>query len=174
MSRGDMTEHFSKVEFKCSCGCGRNEIKSELVSRMEDIFGYLQKCEKGCKYIMITSGYRCPTHSVNVGGFANDMHTLGRAADFYVIDDNDNYYNSFEVAAVAELFGFGGIGIVNKNVLHIDDRENGGYSNSHWFGNEQTGAEYGTFVQYLPAAKVINKHKISLFYDDKEIFKKEV
>lgn len=172
--RGDLTEHFSRVEFKCKCGkCGRDDIDRAFVNRLEDIFQYLEKCEKGCKYIFVTSGVRCPDYSVSVGGFKNDMHTLGRAADIVVIDENDNYYNPFEIAAVAELFGLGGIGIMD-GACHVDDREKGGYANKKWYGDERNGHTYGTFVQYLPAAKVINKHKIALSLDGKTIFESEV
>lgn len=172
--RGDMTEHFSRREFKCPCGCGKDDIKEELVNRLESVFEYLKKCERGCKYIIITSGIRCPTHSVSVGGYKNDAHTIGYAADWYCVDDNDERYNSFVLAAVAEVFGFGGIGIIDDTAIHTDIRDIGGYANKHWFGNERTGETYQTFAQYLPPAKIINKHKISLFYDGDKIYEKEV
>jgi len=38
----------------------------------------------GAKAVYVNSGYRCPNCSVAVGGFANDAHTLGLAADISV------------------------------------------------------------------------------------------
>lgn len=175
---GDITEHFDRKEFKCPC-CGKSEISTDFVKRLEDVFTYLKKCEHGCKYIIITSGYRCPSNSAAVGGMKTDMHTKGRAADWYCIGEDGYKYKSKELAAVCEVHGFGGIG-VNLNddnegiCVHCDDRENGGYSNSHWYGDEQTNANYSSFMAYLPAAKIINKHKISVFYDGKKISESEV
>lgn len=171
---GDMAKDFNRNEFMCPCGCGKNDISADLVNRLQDLKDYLHKCEKGCKYVMINSGCRCSTHSVNVGGFANDMHVLGRAADIHCIDDNDNVYPAEQVAAVAELLGFGGIGIIDNSSVHIDDREKGGYTNNYWHGDERTGAVNCTWANHIPPAKIINKHKISVFYDGKNVFESEV
>lgn len=176
---GDITEHFSRYEFKCPCGCGRDDIDKRLVERLENVFEYLTKCERGCKYIIITNGIRCPTYSTSVGGFATDAHTRSMAADWYCIGDDDKPYSDLELAAVCELFHFGGIGVHlfgdnERKCVHSDIRDLGGYTNNHWFGDEQTGDNYQTFAQYLPPAKIINKHKISLSFDGKKIFEKEV
>lgn len=171
---GDMAKDFNRNEFMCPCGCGKNDISADLVNRLQDLKDYLHKCERGCKYVMINSGCRCSTHSVNVGGFTNDMHVLGRAADIHCIDDNDNVYPAEQVAAVAELLGFGGIGIIDNFSVHIDDREKGGYTNNYWHGDERTGACDCSWTNHIPPAKIINKHKISVFYDGKNVFESEV
>lgn len=171
---GDITKDFDRIEFQCPCGCGKNDISTDFVERLQDIKDYLQKCERGCKYIIVNSGCRCSRHSLEVGGYANDMHVMSRAADIHCIDDNDNFYPAEQVAAVAELFGFGGIGIITDFDIHLDDREKGGYSNNYWHGDERTGAQDCKWGNHLPPAKIINKHKLSVFYDGKNIFESEV
>lgn len=169
-----ITEHFSKHEFACKCGCGKDNVDRDLVLRLEDVHGYLRKCERGCKYIIITSGVRCPSHSVSVGGYENDAHTRGFAADWYAVDDKGALYPSEQLAAVAELYGFGGIGLVTDTVVHTDIRDIRDYANNHWYGDERTGANITTFSAHIPPAKIINKHKISVFYDGNAIFESEV
>lgn len=176
---GDLTEHFSRHEFKCKCGCGRDNISMALVERLENVFEYLKKCERGCKYIIITSGIRCPSYSVKVGGTKSDAHTQSIAADFYVVGDDDKRYPADEVAAVCELFGFGGIGVglhgdAARTCVHADVRDLGGYANSHWFGDETTGKNIASFAAHIPPAKIINKHKIAVYYDGKKISESEV
>lgn len=176
---GDLSEHFSRHEFKCKCGCGRDNISMALVERLENVFDYLKKCERGCKYIIITSGIRCPSYSVKVGGTATDAHTQSIAADFYVVGDDGKRYPAEQVAAVCELYGFGGIGVglhgdPQKTCVHADVRDHGGYVNNHWYGNETTGENISTFAAHIPPAKIINRHKISVFLDGKEIMKGDV
>lgn len=171
---GDITKDFDRIEFKCPCGCGKDDISTDFVERLQDIKDYLQKCERGCKYIIVNSGCRCSRHSLAVGGYANDMHVMSRAADIHCIDDSDNFYPAEQVAAVAELYGFGGIGIITDFDIHLDDREKGGYSNNYWHGDERTGAQDCKWGSHLPPAKIINKHKLSVFYDGKNIFESEV
>jgi len=171
---GDMAKDFNRSEFMCPCGCGKDDISQDFVNRLQDVKDYLKKCERGCKYIIITSGCRCAWHSVAVGGYRNDMHVMSRAADFHAVDDNDNFYPAEQVAAVLELFGFGGIGIIDNFNVHADDREKGGYSNNYWHGDERTGANNCSWANHIPPAKIINKHKISVFYDGKNIFEEEL
>ena len=70
---GDITKDLDRIEFQCPCGCGKNDISTDFVERLQDIKDYLQKCERGCKYIIVNSGCRCSRHSLAVGGYANDQ-----------------------------------------------------------------------------------------------------
>lgn len=131
-----ITPNFDKNEFVCKCGCGQNKINERLVERLQ-VLRY-----KVGRPVNVTSGYRCPKHSINVGGSYSDAHTLGFAADIYV-----NGLSAIELARIAEDLGFGGIGIINSTCVHVDIRDENGcggisYPNSHWFGNEQTGDNY--------------------------------
>ena len=167
-----ITEHFDSKEFACPC-CGRDDINKELVERLERLFAAI-----GADKIIISSGIRCPDYSVSVGGYRNDTHTLGGAADLVVYKDGKPM-SSFAVAAIAEDLGlFNGIGVIDDSYIHLDIRGIIPYSNNHWFGSEQTGANYSTFKSYLPdwykGTAAEQCHKIKVFYDDKLIIEKEI
>ena len=148
---GDITAHFSAYEFKCSCGCGGNGTSKALVEKFEKIYEYLAGTERGVKSVNITSGYRCPKHSVAVGGSADDAHTRGIAADFYALDKSGTRWASRELAAVCEKLGFSGIGVIDNTAVHADIRTTANYKNGHWFGNEMTGNDnIQTWAEFLP------------------------
>ena len=77
-----LSEHFDSSEFACKCGCGSlnngADVSPKLISVLEQM---RQKCGKP---IIVTSGYRCPTHNRNEGGVSNSQHVLGKAADVLV------------------------------------------------------------------------------------------
>ena len=166
-----ITEHFDTSEFRCNCG--KEGINNELVERLECLFAAI-----GADKILISSGYRCPDCSVAVGGYRNDMHTKGGAADLVVYKDGKPM-SSFAVAAIAEDLGlFNGIGIIDDNYVHLDIRGVIPYSNNRWFGSEQTGETYTTFKSYLPSwykgMAAEQSHKIKVYLDDKLIIEKEL
>ena len=129
-----ITEHFDDSEFKCKCGCNRNYIDKKLVEKLE-----LLRTAMKAHSIVITSGYRCPTHSVNVGGKSTDAHTVGIASDCIVYKERGIPFDNELVAAYAERLGFTGIGLMKGNAIHLDIRSKDNYKNSHWFGDERTG-----------------------------------
>lgn len=171
-----LSEHFDSSEFRCNCG--KEGIQTELVKRLETLFA---ACQASC--IIISSGYRCPDCSVAVGGYRNDMHTKGGAADLIVYRNGDNGgrgepMSSFAVCAIAEDLGlFNGIAVIDDNYVHLDIRGVIPYSNNHWFGNEATGENYSTFKSYLPSwykGKAAEQpHKIKVYYDDKLLIEKD-
>ena len=166
-----ITEHFDTSEFRCNCG--KEGINTELVKRLERLFAAI-----GADKILISSGYRCPDCSVAVGGYRNDMHTKGGAADLVVYKDGKPI-SSYAVCAIAEDLGlFNGIAIIDDSYVHLDIRGIIPYSNSHWFGNEVTGETYTTFKSYLPSwyksTAAEQSHKIKVYYDDKLIIEKDV
>lgn len=125
---GDLSAHFSKNELMCKCGCGGLKYDSSLIIKLEQLSDYV-----GNRPIYITSGYRCPKHSVAVGGYANDAHTKGLAVDCYI-----EGLSVEDVAEASEICGFTGIGLMN-GAVHIDVRSESNYVNGHWFGDERTG-----------------------------------
>lgn len=129
-----LSQHFNVQEFKCKCGKTHDIIiDNTLVDRLERLYKLAD-----CSRITITSGYRCPTHSRNVGGSASDAHTVGIAADIMCYDKRDKLINPWLIAAYAEQAGFSGIGVMST-ALHVDVRNSSNYKNSHWFGDETTG-----------------------------------
>lgn len=137
-----LAKDFDDYEFTCKCGCGRNKISDELVQKLQKL-----KDELGAELCIITSGYRCPTHSVRVGGYVDDAHTRGIASDciFYRDRAKKNPIPVTEVARKAEKLGFTGIGLMDGNAIHLDIRNSTNYKNSKWFGDERTGATIQTF-----------------------------
>ena len=131
-----LTEHFDSSEFTCKCGCGKNYIDRKLVEKLEEL-----RTDMNAHSIVITSGYRCPSHSVAVGGSSTDAHTVGIAADCIVYKEKRIPFDVEEVAEHAEKLGFTGIGLMN-GAIHLDIRSKDNYKNSHWFGDERTGNDY--------------------------------
>lgn len=171
---GDLSAHFNGSEFMCKCGkCKSVSVSTSLIELLEKMREYFCSQPEGCAGIIITSGVRCPSHSVTVGGYANDAHTKGIAADIMVYTKDKKYYSPKVICAVAEMLGFGGIGEM-LTAVHVDVRHLGGYTNSYWHGNEITGDDDCTWSEYLPKVNPEKKHTISVLYDGKEIFKKEV
>lgn len=170
---GDMSAHFDRREFRCKCGCGRDDISPDLVAKLEQIYAYFARTPTGCKAIVITSGIRCPSYSVKVGGYSSDAHTKSIAADIVVYKSDGTTYNAETIAAVAEHCGFSGIGLMN-GACHVDIRNAHNYSNAHWFGDERDGHNFSTFQQYLPLMASTGKHKITVIIDGKTVYESEV
>ena len=109
---GDLSEHFSKVDFVCRCGKCNNQftINPALLSKLDTMRGFLPTMK-------ITSGYRCPAHSVAVGGHVDDAHTTGDAVDLATPDA----ITRFQIVTHAVGVGFQriGIGAVGSHAGHV-------------------------------------------------------
>lgn len=130
-----LAEHFSVSEFRCKCGSTHDTIiNSELPEKLEKLFKALN-----CSAIVINSGYRCPTHSVNIGGSANDYHTKGYAADIICYDQSGNKISSKKVSCAAQDVGFGGISNIDGTytATHVDVR-----TSNFWKGDETVTSAY--------------------------------
>jgi len=136
-----ITEHFDSNEFLCECGCGRMNMKNSTIEHFEQFFGTLDGVDK----IIVTSGCRCPSCSVSVGGYADDAHTVGIAADIVAYDRFGNLISPWKIAEAAEKLGFNGIGVMST-ACHCDERTTENYKNGHWFGDETTGKNVDTFI----------------------------
>ncbi|MDE5557812.1 MAG: hypothetical protein K2J32_09040 [Ruminococcus sp.] len=124
-----LAEHFSVSEFCCKCGSTHNTIiNTELLFKTLN-----------CSAIVINSGYRCPTHSINIGGSATDFHTKGYAADILCYDQFGKIISSKKVSCVAQGVGFGGIANIDSSytATHVDVR-----NSNLWKGDEVVTSEY--------------------------------
>lgn len=165
-----LSEHFDSSEFRCSCGNYGN-MSQLLINRLEQIFKLMD-----AKVIIITSGYRDPNCSVKIGGYRNDAHTKGMAADIKVQKQDNTWYTAEDIAEVAERVGFGGIGLMN-GACHVDTRDTEPYLNKHWFGDERNGNDnIKTFQRgtVFPGQKTETKHKLKIFLDNELILEKEI
>jgi uncharacterized protein YcbK (DUF882 family) len=115
---GDLSEHFSKKEFACKCGCGFADPDPELVSKLERL---RELC--GNKPLHINSACRCEKHNKAVGGSPKSQHLLGKAADVRKLLG----MSIDEMARKAEQAGFTGIGRYDS-FIHVDVRG----QRAHW------------------------------------------
>ena len=72
-----LSEHFTKEEFDCKCGCGNGDIviSENLVYELECV-----RVHYG-KPIRINSGIRCLSHNRKIGSRDTSSHIKGLAAD---------------------------------------------------------------------------------------------
>lgn len=113
---GDLSEHFSTLEFACSCGCGFglevDDVAPQLVALLEDL-----RARAGGRPIHINSGCRCPTRNREVGGVRNSQHLRGTAADIVIAGMHPD-----EVADLVEaMLPNGGLGRY-PSFTHLDVR----------------------------------------------------
>lgn len=113
---GDLSPHFSRHEFACKDGCGRDSIDYATLRVLEEVrehFGVP---------VTINSAYRCANHNKAVGGASGSQHLYGRAADIVV--------QGVKPSVVADwvesgpLKGRGGVGRYSS-FTHVDSRTNG-------------------------------------------------
>ena len=75
---GDLSPHFNREEFQCSCGCGQDVVDAELINVLEDIRTAFNKP------IIINSGNRCEEYNKSIGGSLNSQHLVSKAVDIVV------------------------------------------------------------------------------------------
>lgn len=106
---GDLTEHFSRIEFQCGDGCGLNTVDLRLVQQLESA-----RCLLG-RPIRVTSGVRCAAHNSRISGSRESAHLLGLAADLACPTPYDRY--DLLMALLTLSFRRVGIG---KDFIHVD------------------------------------------------------
>lgn len=74
---GDLSQHFSKKEFRCKDG-SYIPISKELLRKLEMLRSKVNR------KMIITSGYRSISYNKKVGGATNSQHLYGKAADVIV------------------------------------------------------------------------------------------
>lgn len=124
-----LSAHFNVREFRCKCGKTHDtELNPKLVADLEKIYRALS-----CSKIIVTSGYRCPTHDKNVGGNGTGQHTKGNAADIICYGQDGSIISTKKVACKAQDIGFRGIGNIDSTytAIHVDVR-----TGAKWYGDE--------------------------------------
>ena len=130
--RTQLSAHYNVQEFRCKCGSTHDIlISSELIDKLEQLHAAFH-----CSKIIVTSGYRCPTHDKNVGGTGSGQHTKGTAADICCYAQDGSIISSKQVCCEAQDIGFTGIANIDSSYqyTHVDVRT--GYP---WYGDEVHG-----------------------------------
>ena len=112
-----MTKNFKREEFMCKCGCGENNISKTVVlvcQLVRDTFK---------KPVTVTSGCRCSTHNIKVGGASNSQHLpkgdgLCHAADIKVKNTEPIEVYKYIDSIFPNSLGLG----IYPTFVHIDDR----------------------------------------------------
>ena len=116
-------KHFEMGEFACK-HCqqlprdGMDTRLLEVLDKMRERLG---------EPLVVSSGYRCPTHNRNRGGASQSYHMRGMAADVYI---NSDQYSPKEIEAIAfECGADTACAYPNEGFVHVDMR---GYRAEGW------------------------------------------
>lgn len=104
--------NFNQWEFTCKCGCGKCEIKEEVVAMCQALRDEIDRP------IGITSGYRCPDHNKaleKIGASKSSGHMDGTEVDISAIDSTLRY----SILAFAYDRGVKRIGARYKSFIHL-------------------------------------------------------
>ncbi|MDO4157338.1 MAG: GH25 family lysozyme, partial [Oscillospiraceae bacterium] len=130
-------------------------ISSELIDKLEQLHASFN-----CSKIIVTSGYRCPTHDKNVGGTSTGQHTKGTAADICCYAQDGSIISSKLVCCRAQDLGFTGIANIDSSYqyTHVDVR-----TSYPWYGDETKGTSTVTddFYKYYGISKNTDSEKDS-------------
>jgi uncharacterized protein YcbK (DUF882 family) len=116
LPKGKLTDHFSKKEFDCQCGCGTGEISMELVEKLEQA-----RLDYG-RGMRINSGIRCLEHNRSIGSKDTSSHIKCVAADVSCTTMSER----LKLVTILLKY-FTRLGI-NKKFIHVDvdsDKPNG-------------------------------------------------
>lgn len=107
-----ISEHFTRNEFKCKCGCGQCIINDDLVRMLETIR------HRTAKPVIVHCVNRCREHNKAIGGVDNSQHVLGKAADIHIKGMSIKDLHDYAENNHGE-FLTGGLGLYDWGI-HID------------------------------------------------------
>ena len=105
--------NFRHAEIQCRCGCKTNKIDGEFVDRLQKLRYQF------ARPLIITSGYRCPSHDRSAKVKGAGAHSTGHAADVAV-----RGRNAVDFLRIALDCGFTGFGLKQHGdgrFIHLDD-----------------------------------------------------
>ena len=73
-----LSPYFTREEFACKCGCGKDTVDAELLRILNDVRQHFNA------KVRINSANRCEEHNKAVGGSPNSQHLTSKAADITV------------------------------------------------------------------------------------------
>lgn len=115
ISMGDLSEHFSRSEFACSCKCGQDTVDYMLLVVLEHLREHFGKPV----FITEKGGNRCPMLNAIAGGADKSYHLIGKAADVQVEDVTPEDVYEFLCLNYPNSLGFG----LYERHVHVDSRE---------------------------------------------------
>lgn len=111
---GDISENFDRSEFKCKCGCGRDNISMDLVNKLQRLRNFYGSA------LVINSGCRCIKHNADEGGKPDSAHICegkdGEAVDLAIVS-GAQLFKLLDHIFFYKLFNRVGIG---DHLLHVD------------------------------------------------------
>ena len=109
-----ISEHFSRKEFTCNCGCGFDVVDVELMNVLEDIRRHFNSS------VTISGPNRCVmSNAMTAGSAKNSLHTYGKAADIMVAGIQPKELYLYLDEKYPHQYGVG----LYPNRIHIDVRE---------------------------------------------------
>lgn len=112
---GDLSEHFSRAEFACHCGCGHDTIDAETLKVVEALRKHFKAP------VTINSAFRCEGHNNAIGGSYGSQHLYGRACDVVVEGVGPPSVARHLETTYPDKYGIGRY----DTFTHVDTRTNG-------------------------------------------------
>lgn len=114
-----ITEHFNEDELRCRCGCGKMLFLDSAIEHLEAL-----REECGFPFVL-SSGYRCPEHNVNVASSGPDGPHTVRQDGNVAVDVLACGSHAYKIMTLAPKHGFTGIGVhqkgpQGKRFIHLD------------------------------------------------------
>jgi len=103
-----ITDHFTKDEMRCRCGCGYLEWDDAFMFKLEEVRQIFDR------RMDVSSGSRCPAHNAAIGGVPDSEHIDGAAVDIPITHSQDRY----DLIAAALKAGITRIGVSDK-FIHL-------------------------------------------------------
>ena len=111
---GDISNHFSRHEIACKCGCGLDTMDGETLNLADECREFVNHT------ITPSSGARCLKHNRSIGSTDGSQHPKCRAMDLPV--DNPKELYDYLCKKYPNQYGFG----LYDTFVHIDTRSGNG------------------------------------------------
>ena len=122
-NKTQLTKNINVSELKCKGSGHKHDIKVDVdhINKIQDFMDAY-----GYDKVIFSCGHRCESHNKAIGGGSSSQHIKGTATDqkFY---KNGEVVSAKEICCKAQDFGFKGIGYIDSNYVHLDNRTSGTY-----------------------------------------------
>lgn len=98
---GDISKHFDRSEFACSCNCGFDTVDYELLNVLEDVRTHFNA------QLKINSAARCLNHNRSIGSKDTSQHVQAKAADIAVKGIEPRGVQNYLIRKYQDKYGIG-------------------------------------------------------------------